>query len=95
MVPLQPVAAREAMSAVSYSNHQLLEYQNMDKYSYEEDASIFPDSSLPIFLWFGLVGPMYLSCSCFFITATILASVDVSLSGRYHCQLALKQENEL
>lgn len=47
------------------------------------------------FLWFGLVSPMSLSCFCLFITATILASVDVSLSARYHCQLALKQENEL
>lgn len=48
-----------------------------------------------LFLWFGLVGPKCISRSCFFITATILVSVDVSLSARYHCQLALKQENEL
>lgn len=50
MVPLQPVAAQEAMSTVSYSNHHRLEYRNMDKYSYEVDVSIFPDSNLPISL---------------------------------------------
>lgn len=50
---------------------------------------------LSVCLWFELVGPVYLSCSCFFITATILASVDVSVSARNRCQLALKQENEL
>lgn len=89
------VAAHCSSKTVSYSNHQLLEYQTRDKYSNEEDVSIFPDRSLPVCLWFVFMGLVYLSCYSFFITATILASVNVSLSARYHCQLASKQENEL